>query len=87
MVPNSCSIGRECKTRSAEGWLFLTGSLQSVEEVMAAFKVRRAVEPDGTINHVIEFFLVGPDGHERRQYSPDEAAPQTLANDVKTLAS
>ncbi len=70
-----------------KGWLFLTGSLQSVEEVMAAFKVRRAVQPDGTINHVIEFFLVGPDGHERRQYSPDEAAPQTVANDVKTLAS
>ena len=70
-----------------KGWLFLTGSVQNVEKVMAAFKVRRAVEPDGTINHVIEFFLVGPDGREQRQYSPNEATPEAVANDVKTLAS
>ena len=86
MGPSSCWIGRERKTRSAS-WLFLTGSAQNVEKVVAAFKVIRAVEPDGTINHVIEFFLVGPDGREQRQYSPNEATPEAVANDVKTLAS
>lgn len=69
------------------GWLFLTGTLQNVEEVMAPFKVKRRVESDGTIDHVIEVFLVGPDGHERRQYSPYEAAPKAIANDVMSLAS
>jgi protein SCO1 len=69
------------------GWLFLTGTLQNVEEVMAPFKVKRGVESDGTIDHVIEVFLVGPDGHERRQYSPYEAAPKAIANDVMSLAS
>ena len=70
-----------------KGWLFLTGPLQNVEQVMAAFKVKRAVEPDGTIDHVIEFFLVGPGGRERRLYSPNEATPEAVANDVKALAS
>lgn len=69
------------------GWLFLTGSLPNVEEVMAPFRVKRRVESDGTIDHVIEVFLVGPDGHERRQYSPYEAAPQAIAKDVMSLAS
>jgi protein SCO1 len=70
-----------------KGWLFLTGSLPDVEKVMAAFKVKRRIEPNGMIDHVIEFFLVGPDGHERRQYSPNEAAPEAVAHDVMTLAS
>jgi protein SCO1/2 len=69
------------------GWLFLTGSLQSVEEVMAPFHVKRRVESNGEIDHVIEVFLVGPEGHERRQYSPYEAAPEAIANDVLSLAS
>jgi protein SCO1 len=69
------------------GWLFLTGSLQNVEEVMAPFSVKRRVESDGTIDHVIEVFLVGPNGYERRQYSPYEAAPKEIATDVMSLAS
>jgi protein SCO1 len=69
------------------GWLFLTGSLQNVEEVMAPFHVKRRVESNGEIDHVIEVFLVGPIGHERRQYSPYEATPKAIANDVKALAS
>lgn len=70
-----------------KGWLFLTGPFSNVEKVMTAFKVQRRIEPDGTIDHVIEFFLVGPDGHERRQYSPNEAAPDAVAKDVMALAS
>lgn len=69
------------------GWLFLTGPLQNVEEVMAPFHVKRRVESNGEIDHVIEVFLVGPGGHERRQYSPYEAAPKAIANDVLSLAS
>jgi protein SCO1 len=69
------------------GWLFLTGTLQNVEEVMAPFKVKRLVESNGEIDHVIEVFLVGPDGHERRQYSPYEADPKAIADDVMSLAS
>jgi protein SCO1/2 len=69
------------------GWLFLTGSVQNLDKAMAPFKVQRHVEPDGSIDHVIEYFLVSPNGHERRQYSPNEATSQVVANDLRTLAS
>lgn len=73
------------KTQNARrrGWLFLTGEPQSVEDVMASFKVQRRREPNGMIDHVIEFFLVGRDGRELRQYNPNEASPEVVANDVK----
>lgn len=85
--PNRLLDWAKAQDAQRKGWLFLTGSLQNVEKVMAGFKVKRRVEADGTIDHVIEFFLVGPGGHERRQYSPDEAAPKAVANDVMALAS
>jgi protein SCO1 len=69
------------------GWLFLTGSLENLEQVMAPFKVKRRVESNGEIDHVIEVFLVGPDGREQRQYSPYEAEPKAIADDVMSLAS
>lgn len=64
------------------GWLFLTGEPKNVEDVMASFKVQRRREPNGMIDHVIEFFLVGRDGRELRQYNPNEASPEAVANDV-----
>ncbi len=64
------------------GWLFLTGEPQNVERVMAPFKVQRRREPNGMIDHVIEFFLVGRDGRELRQYNPNEASPEVVASDV-----
>jgi protein SCO1/2 len=64
------------------GWLFLTGEPKNVEDVMASFKVQRRREPSGMIDHVIEFFLVGRDGRELRQYNPNEASPEAVANDV-----
>ncbi|GEM_PF-2646753 len=50
---------------------------------MAPFKVQRRLEPNGMIDHVIEFFLVGRDGRELRQYNPNEASPEVVARDVK----
>jgi protein SCO1 len=85
--PKQLSDWARAQSAQRKGWLFLTGPLQNVEQVMAAFKVKRAVEPDGTIDHVTEFFLVGPNGRERRQYSANEATPEAVANDVMTLAS
>lgn len=77
------------KTHDAErkGWLFLSGAPKAVETVMAAFKVERRREPNGMIDHVIEFFLVGPDGRELRQYSPQQAAPKAVAQDVLRFAA
>lgn len=69
------------------GWLFLTGPLPSLNAVMSAFHVQRRVEANGMIDHVIELFLVGPDGHQKRLYNPNEATPAAVAHDLVHLAT
>jgi protein SCO1 len=65
------------------GWLFLTGKLDQIETVLEPYKVKRVVEGNGEIDHVLEMFLLGPDGKQVRLYSATSVAPQTVAADVK----
>ncbi|HXZ89398.1 MAG TPA: SCO family protein [Candidatus Binataceae bacterium] len=69
------------------GWLFLTGTPQQIDAVMARFKLRRQRESDGSVDHVLEFFLVGPDGHQMIQYMASETNPAKIAGDVEQAAS
>jgi protein SCO1 len=68
------------------GWLFLTGTPEQVEDVMARFNLVRQREADGTIDHVLEFFLVNGNGHAILQYIGREAEPQRVASDVEEAA-
>jgi len=52
----------------SKGWLFLTGSPANIERVLAAFQLRRKRDADGTVEHVEGVFMLGPDGHELREY-------------------
>jgi len=74
-----------------KGWLFLTGSPSQIEELMARFKLRRQREADGSIDHVLEFFTVGPDGHLMSQYlydtSPEQIAGALTAAENHVLAN
>ena len=65
------------------GWLFLTGPPADVERLMALFKLRRQREADGTVDHVLEFFLVGADGRQLYQYAASHTEPDTIARDVE----
>ncbi|MGO9450507.1 MAG: SCO family protein [Candidatus Binataceae bacterium] len=65
------------------GWLFLTGPPADVERLMAAFKLRRQREADGTVDHVLEYFLVGADGRQLYQYAASHTEPDAIARDVK----
>jgi protein SCO1/2 len=66
-----------------KGWLFLTGTPQQVEQLMGQFNLRRQREADGTVDHVLEFFLVGPDGKQLYQYIGTKVQPATVARDVE----
>jgi cytochrome oxidase Cu insertion factor (SCO1/SenC/PrrC family) len=68
------------------GWLFLTGAPAQVDKLMARFKLRREHESDGSVDHVLEFFLVGPDGHLRFQYLASEVHPARIAGDLEQAA-
>ena len=69
------------------GWYFLTGSPQTIEEVMKNFKLIRQREPDGTVDHIIGVFLLGPDGREVREYNGEILKAESVTTDVnKALA-
>ena len=65
------------------GWLFLTGQPAQIEQVMREFNLVRQREPDGTVDHVLEFFLVGPDGRQLYQYAASHADPATIVADIE----
>jgi cytochrome oxidase Cu insertion factor (SCO1/SenC/PrrC family) len=68
------------------GWLFLTGSPADIEQLMNQFKLVRQREADGTVDHVLEFFLVGPDGRQLYQYTASHAEPALVSSDIRRAA-
>ena len=78
-------LAQYAKSHSAEekGWIFLTGTPAQIDQVMAQFKLRRTRESDGSITHSIEAFLIGPDGHQVRQYNALDVSPDAVVADVE----
>jgi cytochrome oxidase Cu insertion factor (SCO1/SenC/PrrC family) len=70
-----------------KGWLFLTGTPEQIDPFLARFNLRRQRQPDGSIDHVLEFFLVGPDGRPLLQYLAARADPAKIVRDLKRAAS
>lgn len=70
-----------------KGWVFLTGAPAKIDAVMARFKLVRQHEADGSVDHVLEFFLVGPDGRLRYQYLASEVQPERIAADIDHAAA
>ncbi|MGH7916414.1 MAG: SCO family protein, partial [Candidatus Binataceae bacterium] len=69
------------------GWLFLTGTPAQVERVLGVYHIKRQINPDGSIGHVAEGFLLGPDGHQVRQYDTLQVPPKIVTSDIdRTLA-
>jgi protein SCO1 len=69
------------------GWYFLTGSPKTIDEVLANFKLIRQREPDGTVDHIIGIFLLGPDGRELREYNGQILKADNVMVDInKVLA-
>src|SRR6267154_1697572 len=69
------------------GWLFLSGKPADIDQVLAAFKLRRMRESDGSIMHSVSAFLLGPDGHQIRQYNALDVNAKTVAADIDRLAT
>ncbi len=69
------------------GWLFLTGTPQAVDQVLAAYKLNRMREADGTVTHMETMFLLGPDGRQRRIYNGVEVKPAVMSAEAESLAT
>src|SRR6202050_4924151 len=47
---------------AGKGWYFLTGGPGDIDQALAGFKLSRQIEPDGSVGHLVDMILVGPDG-------------------------
>jgi len=81
-------LAKYAKSHDADrsGWIFLTGNTAQVDQVMGLFNLRRTRESDGSITHSIEAFLLGPDGHQIRQYNALDVSPDAVAADIDQAA-
>ncbi len=69
-----------------KGWYFLTGGPGDVDKALAGFKLSRQIEPDGSVGHLVDMMLIGPDGRLVHEYNGEVVKAQTIVDDVrKTL--
>lgn len=68
------------------GWIFLTGAPTQIDALMSRFRLVRQHESDGSVDHVLEFFLVGADGRLRFQYLASEVRSERIAGDLERAA-
>jgi protein SCO1/2 len=82
---NAAALHAYAEEQGAErrDWLFLTGPPAAVDRLMAQFGLHRQREAGGTVDHVLEFFLVGADGHLMLQYLASDANPAKIAGDIQ----
>jgi len=64
------------------GWLFLTGSPDAIDRTLKNFKLVRQREEDGSVDHVIGVFLLGPDGRELREYNGEILKADSVLTDI-----
>ncbi|HTW86867.1 MAG TPA: SCO family protein [Candidatus Binataceae bacterium] len=69
------------------GWLFLTGTPKQIDAVLARFRLFRQREADGTVDHILEFFLVDANGRPLLQYQGEKAEPERVASDAERAAA
>jgi cytochrome oxidase Cu insertion factor (SCO1/SenC/PrrC family) len=66
----------------AEGYLFLTGTQQQIDRLLRLYHVPEE-GPDETTVHVLDFFLVAPDGSSMRKYNGMAVSAEALASDIR----
>jgi len=77
-------LEKYARARGADeaGWLFLTGTPAQIDRVLALYHLERMRNADGTVNHAAASFLLGPDGHQVRQYQPLEVKASAVVADI-----
>jgi len=71
---------------NVKGWYFLTGSPANIDQVLRSFHLERTRDNNGEIDHILGYFLVGPDGTELVDYS-QHVDPGKAARDVEAATS
>jgi protein SCO1/2 len=70
----------------ARGFLFLTGNTQQIDSLLKLYDVPEE-GPDEATTHVLDLFLIAPDGSGMRKYDGMKVSPDTLASAIKDADS
>ena len=69
-----------------KGWYFLTGGPGDIDQALAGFKLSRQIMPDGSVGHLVDMMLIGPDGRLVHEYNGEVVNAREIVDDVrKTL--
>src|SRR5260370_2259240 len=52
-----------------KGWYFLTGGPGHIDRALAGFKISREIGPHGSVGHLVDTKLIGPDGRVVREFN------------------
>jgi protein SCO1 len=70
----------------AVGYTFLTGKTQQIDHLLTLYDVPEE-GPDEATTHVLELFLISPDGTAMRKYNGMSVSSQLLASDIRSSDS
>ena len=73
-------------TRKSGAWIGRDGSSSPARPPLSTelknFKLIRQREEDGSVDHIIGVFLLGPNGHELREYNGEILKPASIEADI-----
>lgn len=70
----------------ADGYLFLTGAHQQIDRLLKLYDVPEEGPDEATV-HVLDLFLVAPDGFTMHKYNGMAVSADTLASAIKSVDS
>lgn len=69
------------------GWYFLSGKPANVRRVLALYGIAHEETEEDEMTHVLDLYLIAPDGSAVHHYTGLETSPDRIASDIrKTLA-
>jgi protein SCO1 len=66
-------------------WSFLTSDSPTVQSVLDGYRIGTVRKPDGSLDHAVATFLIGPDGTIARRYLGLEGRASTILDDLGQL--
>lgn len=69
---------------NTKGWIFLTGPSSAIRHLLDAYGV---LAEENSSDHVMEVFLIAPDGRRVRAYNGITTPPAKIASDISKIAS
>ena len=78
----------EAQGANQPGWFFLSGKPADVRRFLAVYHVAHEESEEDEMTHVLDLYLIAPDGTRARHYQGTTTPPEEIASDIrKTMAA